>query len=37
MARIAFVTDSTAGLPVDQAEKYRVTVVPLQVIREQAG
>jgi DegV family protein with EDD domain len=32
MARIAFVTDSTAGLPVDQAEKYRVTVVPLQVI-----
>ncbi|MFL5731886.1 MAG: DegV family protein, partial [Chloroflexia bacterium] len=32
MGRIAFVTDSTAGLPVDQVEKYRVTVVPLQVI-----
>jgi DegV family protein with EDD domain len=32
MGRIAFVTDSIAGLPVDQAEKYRVTVVPLQVI-----
>lgn len=32
MGRIAFVTDSTAGLPADQVEKYRVTVVPLQVI-----
>src|SRR5258708_5487268 len=32
MGRIAFVTDSIAGLPVDQAEKYGVTVVPLQVI-----
>jgi DegV family protein with EDD domain len=32
MGRIAFVTDSTAGLPPDQVEKYRVTVVPLQVI-----
>jgi DegV family protein with EDD domain len=32
MGRIAFVTDSTAGLPQDQIEKYRVTVVPLQVI-----
>jgi DegV family protein with EDD domain len=32
MGRIAFVTDSTAGLPPDQVEKYRVTVIPLQVI-----
>ena len=32
MGRIAFVTDSTAGLPADQVEKYDVTVVPLQVI-----
>ena len=32
MGRIAFVTDSTAGLPADQAEKYKVTVVPLQVM-----
>ncbi|HET9495361.1 MAG TPA: DegV family protein [Chloroflexia bacterium] len=32
MGRIAFVTDSTAGLPPDQVEQYRVTVVPLQVI-----
>jgi DegV family protein with EDD domain len=32
MGRIAFVTDSIAGLPVDQVEKYRVSVVPLQVI-----
>ena len=32
MGRIAFVTDSTTGLPADQVEKYRVTVVPLQVI-----
>lgn len=32
MGRIAFVTDSTAGIPKDQVEKYRITVVPLQVI-----
>jgi DegV family protein with EDD domain len=32
MGRIAFVTDSTAGLPPDQVEKYRVSVVPLQVV-----
>ena len=32
MGRIAFVTDSTAGLPADQVKKYNVTVVPLQVI-----
>jgi len=32
MGRIAFVTDSISGLPADQVEKYRVTVVPLQVI-----
>jgi DegV family protein with EDD domain len=32
MGRIAFMTDSTAGLPADQVEKYNVTVVPLQVI-----
>jgi DegV family protein with EDD domain len=32
MGRIAFMTDSTAGLPADQVEKYKVTVVPLQVI-----
>jgi DegV family protein with EDD domain len=32
MGRIAFITDSTAGLPADQVERYKVTVVPLQVI-----
>ncbi len=32
MGRIAFMTDSTAGLPADQVKKYNVTVVPLQVI-----
>ena len=32
MGRIAFMTDSTAGLPADQVAKYNVTVVPLQVI-----
>ena len=32
MGRIAFVTDSVAGLPADQVKKYDVTVVPLQVI-----
>lgn len=32
MGRIAFVTDSTAGLPADQVAKYNVSVVPLQVI-----
>ncbi|HUP27745.1 MAG TPA: DegV family protein [Chloroflexia bacterium] len=32
MGRIAFVTDSVAGLPVDQVKKYDLTVVPLQVI-----
>src|SRR5437764_4953569 len=32
MGRIAFMTDSTAGMPADQVEKYKVTVVPLQVI-----
>ena len=32
MGRIAFMTDSTAGLPADQVAKYRVEIVPLQVI-----
>ena len=32
MGRIAFMTDSTAGLPADQVKKYNITVVPLQVI-----
>jgi fatty acid kinase fatty acid binding subunit len=32
MGRIAFVTDSTAGMPADQVEKYKVSIVPLQVI-----
>lgn len=32
MARIAFVTDSTAGVPADQVQKYNISVVPLQVI-----
>ncbi len=32
MGRIAFVTDSTAGLPAGQIAKYKVSVVPLQVI-----
>src|SRR5262245_50633429 len=32
MGRIAFVTDSTAGMPPDQVERYKVTVLPLQVI-----
>src|SRR5687767_11881761 len=32
MGRIAFVTDSVAGIPADQVEKYDITVVPLQVI-----
>ncbi len=32
MGRIAFVTDSTAGVPKDQVAKYNVSVVPLQVI-----
>lgn len=32
MGRIAFVTDSTAGIPADQVKKYNFTVVPLQVI-----
>lgn len=32
MGRIAFITDSTAGLPADQIERYKVTVVPLQVV-----
>lgn len=32
MGHIAFVTDSTAGLPADQEVKYGVTVVPLQVV-----
>jgi DegV family protein with EDD domain len=32
MGRIAFVTDSISGMPADQVEKYRVTVIPLQVI-----
>src|SRR6478672_4926237 len=30
MGRIAFVTDTIAGLPPDQATKYNITVVPLQ-------
>ncbi len=32
MGRIAFVTDSTAGMPADQVAKYNVSIVPLQVI-----
>src|SRR5438270_6457844 len=32
MGRIEFVTDSTAGMPKDQVEKYKVTVIPLQVV-----
>lgn len=32
MGRIAFLTDSTAGLPADQVKKYGVSVVPLQVV-----
>lgn len=32
MGRIAFVTDSTAGIPADLVKKYNITVVPLQVI-----
>jgi DegV family protein with EDD domain len=32
MGRIAFVTDSTAGVPADQVKKYNIEVVPLQVI-----
>ncbi len=32
MGRIAFVTDSTAGMPADQVKKYNVSIVPLQVI-----
>lgn len=32
MGRIAFVTDSVAGIPADQVKKYDITVVPLQVI-----
>jgi len=32
MGRIAFVTDSTAGMPADQVEKFGVSIVPLQVI-----
>src|SRR5947207_5626931 len=32
MGRIAFITDTTAGLPDDQVEKYNVKVAPLQVI-----
>jgi DegV family protein with EDD domain len=32
MGRIAFVTDSTAGIPTDMVEQFKVTVVPLQVV-----
>jgi DegV family protein with EDD domain len=32
MGRIAFVTDSTAGMPPDQVKEHKVTVVPLQVV-----
>lgn len=32
MGRMAFVTDSVAGIPADQVKKYDITVVPLQVI-----
>jgi len=32
MARIAFLTDSTAGVPGDLVSKHKITVVPLQVI-----
>ena len=32
MGRIAFVTDSTAGMPADQVKKYDVSIVPLQVL-----
>src|ERR1044072_5934064 len=32
MARVVVVTDSTAALPTSVADKYDVTVVPLQVV-----
>jgi DegV family protein with EDD domain len=32
MGRIAFVTDSTAGVPKDQVAKYNFTIIPLQVV-----
>ncbi len=32
MGRIAFVTDSTAGVPQDQVARYNFSIVPLQVI-----
>src|SRR5688500_8230385 len=32
MGRIAFVTDSVAGMPADLVKKHDITVVPLQVI-----
>lgn len=32
MGRIAFVTDSTAGVPKDQVARYNFTIVPLQVV-----
>ena len=34
MAKIAFVTDSTAYLTEEQIQKYNITVVPLSVIFE---
>jgi DegV family protein with EDD domain len=32
MGRIAFVTDSTAGVPKDQVARYNFSIIPLQVI-----
>ncbi len=32
MGRIAFVTDSTAGIPAEQKHRHKIEVVPLQVI-----
>lgn len=32
MGKIAFVTDSTAGMPPEQVKEHNVTVVPLQVV-----
>lgn len=32
MGRIAFVTDSTAGVPQNEVSKHNITVVPLQVV-----
>ena len=32
MGRIAFVTDSTAGIPTEQKHRHKIEIVPLQVI-----